>query len=157
MPGSLRTNDDMRIDDIGRPSAREQSADYCCVGPIKRDEIRIGVTNEPGQVGLSSGIANHPRQGRGRNCNSNAPLSRSCEQDKYPAVVSLDSNQSAGVKRDPSHAGFLPLPAFRGFAVSIASAHARSLSVNGPPSFGAPPQAYRPNPRHPIAQRLWRV
>jgi len=58
LPRPLRANDNMGVDDIRRPGSRQQEADSRCVGSVKRNEVRAGLSNESAEAGLPGRVSN---------------------------------------------------------------------------------------------------
>jgi hypothetical protein len=58
LPGPLRTNDDMGVDDVCRPSSCQQEADSRCVRSIESNEVRAGLSNEPAEACLPGRFTN---------------------------------------------------------------------------------------------------
>ena len=69
LPGPLRTHDDVRIDDVRRPSACQQQADCRRIHSVERHQVSAGLTNQPAEADLPGRIPNGLCQRRGGNGN----------------------------------------------------------------------------------------
>jgi len=114
LPGPSRANGDMGIHDVGRPGFRQQKANSRRVGRVKPDQIRTGLSNQPGEAGLFGGAADSLGESGGRHRHPHPTLHRLRNQYNDTTIVPVQRDQSTGVQSDTAHAAVRLLERFFG-------------------------------------------
>lgn len=130
--GATGTDDDVSIDHVRCSGGGQKTPNVRRVDTVKGDNISVRLADQSNKSNLPLGPADRLSQCSGRHRDPSSSLCGASEEHDDRSIVPVDSNQAAGVQRDPDgHAAerfvfFLPVPRMR-------SAHARSSAVRSPP------------------------
>jgi len=87
LAGPLRTNHNMRINDIGRRCSRQQQANGRRARSIECDQIRACLPNQAGEPSLTGRVPHRLSQRGRRYRYPQSTLGGACDQRDHPAVV----------------------------------------------------------------------
>lgn len=126
------TDDDVSIDHVRRSGGGQQPSNVRRVDAVKGNDISVRLADQSSKPNLPLGPADRLCQCSRWHRDPSSSLCGAGKENDHRTIVPVDSNQAAGVQRDPDgHAAerfvfFLPVPRMR-------SAHARSSAVRSPP------------------------
>jgi len=132
LPGSLRAHHDVSVDDISRPGSRQQETNGRGIRSVERNQVGVGLANQPRETGLPGRAAHRLSEGGRWNCDAHASVHCSCKQCEDLAIVPVQRDEAASVERDTAHAA-LPFPERFEPGARTESAQALSSFVRGPP------------------------
>ncbi len=135
---------DVGVGDVGGTAGCEQPPDVGGIDAIEGDDVRLRLTDQPGEASLPFRSADRLSQGTCRDGDSGPGLSRAGEQHDHLSIVAIESDEPTGVEGDSrGHAAgrlsCLPVPRIR-------SAHARSSAVRPPPVWVRASASIAPQP-----------
>ena len=109
MPRSLCADDNVRIGNVRRSTARKQRADSLSVASIQRYDFGPVTLDQTPETHLPCRITNDLRERRGWNDDS-VPILEGCRnQRKDPPVAALQRDETTGVESNAVHALFRAL------------------------------------------------